>query len=337
MEERGVQFKSVFIFAKLDGPIIDFQFAILRGLRIGFGYNSIVRSPAVEELFDFPLISNGASDGAGNHPMAILEKMSGGENPWVQLKNDELWFAFGFTISSFNLISATAVALVQFGGAGPVFRIFGDLTISYPPDDISATAKLFYIEVVMMAELNFAEDCFKVEAALAPSSFVFVPYCRLKGGLALYSFFGRSPHAGDWVFTVGGYHRAFQVPAHYPRAARLGLDFNISIISIRGECYFAITPKAIMTGALIRCELHIGPVFAWLDAAFDGMFNNLPNRTLAHSTTAMVQFSPLHYWVSMGVEVGVECRVPLLFCTVKIRICIGARLEIEGPEFGGSA
>ncbi|KAK0108293.1 hypothetical protein ONS95_003109 [Cadophora gregata] len=321
VEERGVQFKSVFIFAKLDGPIIDFQFAILRGLRIGFGYNSIVRSPAVEELFDFPLISNGASEGAGNHPMAILEKMSGGENPWVQLKNDELWFAFGFTISSFNLISATAVALVQFGGAGPVFRIFGDLTISYPPDDISATAKLFYIEVVMMAELNFAEDCFKVEAALAPSSFVFVPYCRLKGGLALYSFFGRSPHAGDWVFTVGGYHRAFQVPTHYPKAARLGLDFNISIISIRGECYFAITPKAIMTGALIRCELHIGPVFAWLDAAFD----------------AMVQFSPLHYWVSMGVEVGVECRIPLLFCTVKIRICIGARLEIEGPEFGGSA
>lgn len=321
VEERGVQFKSVFIFAKLDGPIIDFQFAILRGLRIGFGYNSIVRSPAVEELFDFPLISNGASDGAGNHPMAILEKMSGGENPWVQLKNDELWFAFGFTISSFNLISATAVALVQFGGAGPVFRIFGDLTISYPPDDISATAKLFYIEVVMMAELNFAEDCFKIEAALAPSSFVFVPYCRLKGGLALYSFFGRSPHAGDWVFTVGGYHRAFQVPTHYPRAARLGLDFNISIISIRGECYFAITPKAIMTGALIRCELHLGPVFAWLDAAFD----------------AMVQFSPLHYWVSMGVEVGVECRIPLLFCTVKIRICIGARLEIEGPDFGGSA
>lgn len=51
----------------------------------------------------------------------------------------------------------------------------------------------------------------------------------------------------------------------------------------------------------------------------------------------MVQFSPLHYWVSMGVEVGVECRIPLLFCTVKVCICIGARLEIEGPDFGGSA
>jgi hypothetical protein len=39
----------------------------------------------------------------------------------------------------------------------------------------------------------------------------------------------------------------------------------------------------------------------------------------------------------MGVEVGVECRVPVLFCTIKIRISIGAQLEIEGPEFGGTA
>jgi hypothetical protein len=60
------KFKSVFVFAKLDGPIIDFEFAILRGLRIGFGYNSSVRSPAVEELYQFPLIDNGSVSGAGN-------------------------------------------------------------------------------------------------------------------------------------------------------------------------------------------------------------------------------------------------------------------------------
>lgn len=107
-------------------------------------------------------------------------------------------------------------------------------------------------------------------AALAPSSFVYVPMARLQGGLALYSFFGRNPHAGDWVFTVGGYHRSFQRPAHYPIVPRIGLDFSIDIIRIRGQAYFAITPKAVMAGAMIRCELSIGPVFAWLDAAFDG-------------------------------------------------------------------
>jgi hypothetical protein len=201
--------------------------------------------------------------------MAILEKMEGGPNPFVQLKEDNYWLAFGFTISSFDLISATVVALVQFGDSGCIFSLFGDLTISYPPDS-PPDVKLFNIEILMMAELNFVDDVFKLEAALAPTSFVLVPYCRLFGGLALYTFFGHSPHAGDWVLSVGGYHRLFDVPAWYPRPSRIGLDFNVAIIHIRGEGYFAITPKAIMTGCMIRCELHLGPVYAWLDAAFDG-------------------------------------------------------------------
>jgi hypothetical protein len=60
------EFKSVFVYAKLDGPIVDFEFAILRGLRIGFGYNSAIRSPAVNELYQFPLIDDGSTAGAGN-------------------------------------------------------------------------------------------------------------------------------------------------------------------------------------------------------------------------------------------------------------------------------
>jgi hypothetical protein len=66
-------FKSVFIYAKLDGPIIDFEFAILRGLRIGFGYNSMVRSPAVEELYQFPLIDDGAASNTGNVRSTALD------------------------------------------------------------------------------------------------------------------------------------------------------------------------------------------------------------------------------------------------------------------------
>lgn len=200
--------------------------------------------------------------------------MRGGPNPWVQLKQDSYWFAFGFTISSFDIINATAVALVSFHDGGPIFSIFGNLTIAMPPESKSESARLFYVEVLLMAELNFVEDCFKFMAALAPTSYVYVPMARLHGGLALYSFFGRNPHAGDWVLSVGGYHRSFAIPSHYPLPSRIGLDFNVGIISIRGDGYFAITPKAVMAGAMIRCELSIGPVFAWLDAAFDGKFQD---------------------------------------------------------------
>jgi hypothetical protein len=261
--------------------------------------------------------------------------MEGGPDPFVQVKQDNYWLAFGFTISAFDLVAATVVALVQFGDAGCIFTLFGDLTISFPTDG-PPDVKLFNIEVLMMAELNFVDDVFKLEAALAPTSFVLVPQCKLFGGLALYTFFGSSPHAGDWVLTVGGYHRMFDVPAWYPNPSRIGLDFNITIIHIRGEGYFAITPKAIMTGCMIRCELSLGPVYAWLDAAFDGKLVNTPGDS-PNDLLAMVQFTPLHYWVSMSVEVGVECDVPVLFCTVHIKISIGAGLSIEGPQFGGTA
>jgi hypothetical protein len=85
--------------------------------------------------------------------------------------------------------------------------------------------------------------------------------------MALWTFFGRSQHAGDWVFTLGGYHRKFKVPAHYPPVAsmqRLGVTFSIGIVRISGGIYFAITPKAVMAGAAIHCELDIGPVYAYL-------------------------------------------------------------------------
>jgi hypothetical protein len=161
------------------------------------------------------------------------------------------------------------VALVQFGDSGCIFSLFGDLIVSYPPDS-PIEARLFNIEVLIMAELNFIDDVFKLEAALAPTSFYLVPFCRISGGLALYTFFGNSPHAGDWVLTVGGYNRNFSPPMWYPTPARIALDFYVTIIHIHGEGYFSITPKAIMVGLMMRCELSLGPVYAYMDAAFDG-------------------------------------------------------------------
>lgn len=203
--------------------------------------------------------------------MNILQNMRGGDDPWIQLKNKSYWLAFGLTISSFNIINCTAVALVSFRSNGVIFSLFGQIICTLPPNlNADPPIKIFYVEILMNAELNFVEDCFKLQAALAPSSFLLVPMARLRGGFALYTFFGRNPHAGDWVFSLGGYHRKFAVPSHYPRPERLGLEFSIGIISIEGKGYFALTPKAVMAGAFIHCELNIGPVFAYLDAAFDG-------------------------------------------------------------------
>lgn len=236
IKDVEIKYKTIFIYAKLDGPLVDLGIAQIKGARLGFGYNSFVRSPSVEELADFPFIGDKGIGGAGNNPMKILENMRGGSNPWVAPKLDSYWFAVGFSVAAFNLLTATAVALLGFTDEGVIVNIFADVICMMPPEAPDPEFCIVYVELLMNAELNFVKDCFTVQAALAPTSFLLVPQCHLYGGFAMRTWFGRSDYAGDWVFSIGGYHRSFQVPDHYPLPERLGISFNIGDnISMRGE------------------------------------------------------------------------------------------------------
>jgi hypothetical protein len=62
--------------AKLDGPLIDLEIAIIEGMRLGFGYNSFVRSPSVQELALFPFINDVGVGGAGMNPMVSFAPLS---------------------------------------------------------------------------------------------------------------------------------------------------------------------------------------------------------------------------------------------------------------------
>ena len=128
-------------------------------------------------------------------------------------------------------------------------------------------------------------------------------------------------HSGDWVFTVGGYHRKFQVPAWYPPVQRLGISFQVGPLSVTGETYFAITPKVAMGGAMIHVTLSVGPVSAWLDAGFD----------------VLVNFHPLHYLAEFHIAVGVSFDADVWFVHIHISATVGAWLEVQGPSFGGTA
>jgi hypothetical protein len=59
----------------LDGPLVTLQFATISGVRIGFGYNSQVHLPQVDQLYNFPFISDGAVSKSGNDPMKVLNMM----------------------------------------------------------------------------------------------------------------------------------------------------------------------------------------------------------------------------------------------------------------------
>lgn len=318
-------YKSIFIFAKLDGPLVELEFARISGIRLGFGYNSAVRSPSTEELFQFPFVNDSGLGNAGNNPAKILASMTKGvdnKRPWVESKRDAYWFALGLTITAFEVLSVTAVAMLGFKSNSITVSIYADAIAQLPAKQVPKEACILYVELLMVAEMNFGEGYFRVEAALAPTSFILVPQCQLYGGFALCYWFGPNEHAGDFVFTIGGYHPAFSVPAWYPPVKRLGIAFTVgNNISIRGEGYFAITPQVAMGGARIHVSLDVGPVSAYLDASFD----------------AMINFRPLHYVADMRVSIGVTFDADILFIHIHISVHVGADLHIEGPEFGGKA
>ena len=87
------KYKSVFIYAKLNGPLFSLGFATVSGVRLGFGYNSVVRSPTMNQLPQFPFLTGDSEDGAGNDPLKILTSMTGGAQPWVSPQEDAYWGA----------------------------------------------------------------------------------------------------------------------------------------------------------------------------------------------------------------------------------------------------
>ena len=108
----------------------------------------------------------------------------------------------------------------------------------------------------MIIELNFIEGFFRVAAALAPTSYIYVPLCHLTGSFALCYWFSPSAYSGDFVFTLGGYHASFTPPAYYPVAKRIGISFQLSdAVSVTGEAYFAICPKGNSLKQLPSCSI----------------------------------------------------------------------------------
>ena len=187
--DAGSSYKSVFLYAKLDGPLIDLEFAIITGARLGFGFNSIVRSPSIDEITDFPFINDAGASGAGNDPRLILQAM---DPKWVTPKESSYWFAVGLTATAFDVLAVTAVALFSFRDAGVIIGIYADAIAQMPPGESNRDALALYVEIGIVAEMNFIDGYFRVEASLAPTSFLLTPDCHLTGGFALVTWFGVS-------------------------------------------------------------------------------------------------------------------------------------------------
>ncbi|KAK5455896.1 hypothetical protein LTS15_005214 [Exophiala xenobiotica] len=322
-------FRAVFVYGKLDGPLIDLELAIISGVRLGFGYNYAIRPPKVEELYKFPFIADSASSGTGNDPMKVLDSMCGGDDPFVFPKEGSSWFCAGMTITAFDVIKLTAVLMFDIdtgktnaADAGIIVLMLGDGVFQMEPD-APPDFSLFYIEIIVSVELNFVSGYVAANAVLAPASHVWVPMARLTGGAAFYTWFWKNSHAGDWVVSLGGYSLAYKRPSHYPNPDRIGLNFTLGDnIQVIGTMYLAVTPKCAMAGGSLHMSLSVGPVSAYYDVMID----------------AFINFRPFHFRAHISLSVGVECDIDILFIHIHISISLGADLVLYGPhDFGGRA
>ncbi|KAH7374482.1 hypothetical protein B0T11DRAFT_268648 [Plectosphaerella cucumerina] len=316
--KSGHMFKSAFVFAKLEGPLITLEFATISGVTGGFGYNSALKLPTIAEVPSFPFISMPPIPSVTGDPtMDTILALVGGQ--WFSPVNDSFWVGAGLTVSAFQMLDITAVAVVEWD-TGVRVGIYAVAVADVPSSD--AEFKLAHVELGLMATIDMDKGIALFEAQLSPSSYILDPLCHLSGGFALYYWFkdGTQQTKGDWVFTIGGYHRDYQPPPQYPNPPRLQIAWSLGPISITGQSYFAITPNVAMAGVMMHASLSLGVLEAFFDAYADFLIN----------------FKPFTFLGGGGVSVGVRFSLDLWFVTIHISVEIGATLVIQGPPISGT-
>ncbi|HLO03997.1 MAG TPA: DUF6603 domain-containing protein [Symbiobacteriaceae bacterium] len=312
---------SLFIFAQLNAALGGPPYFFVTGLAGGFGYNSNLRLPDINEIYKFPFVA-GLTDpsvlgGKNAGPLQALEVLSGGANPWVTPELGQLWFAAGLMFSTVELLQTKALAVVAIGN-DLSFSLIGLSTASFPPDSSVTYAK---VELQIRVLFEVTKGFFAASAVLSPNSYLIDPSCVLTGGFAFYMWFPGNEHFGDFVLTLGGYSPYFVKPAWYPSIPAVGFTWSISdMVSLSGSAYMALTPAAIMAGGALAVNFHDGNLKAWFTAYAD----------------LIIWYKPFHFIATIGVSVGASYKLDVGFTSKTFAVELGADLTLWGPPTGGT-
>lgn len=315
---------SFFVFAEVDGEFGGPPAFFVTGLMGGVGYNWALSLPPPDQVYQFPFVAGLGNPsffgGTKPTPVQVLEVLSGGggtTTAWVTPAAGQNWLAAGVQFRSFELITGRALLVAEFGTEFEL-ALLGLATVALPQgatDDAYAYAEL-QLEVVLKPD----DGVFSAIASLTPSSYLLTKQCHLTGGFAFCLWFGPSPHSGDFVLTLGGYHPAFTPKPWYPSVPRLGFHWAVDdSLVIKGGAYFAITPTAVMAGASLEVLFESGNLRAWLIA-----YANI-----------MIRWRPFYLTAEIGISIGVSYRLNLEFTSVVLAVQLGATLELWGPPTGG--
>ena len=111
------------------------------------------------------------------------------------------WIAGGIQFTSFGLIQGKVIVAVQFGNKFS-FNLLGLAAFGISP--------VAYFELGI--EITADEEKFLLKAGLSKNSYIIHPdIFSLQGDFGLGIWYA-SPHKGDFILSIGGYHPYFAVP-----------------------------------------------------------------------------------------------------------------------------
>ncbi len=331
------------------------------GMTAGFGYNRSVRIPEPEDVGRFSLVAAATGSSAMTDPMGALRTMEQDlpANPGA------LFFAIGIKFNTYKIVESVAVLIVQMGEQLQVDAV-GLSTLNIPVGATRSNAQA-HVEIGWTARYNRDEGALQVRGAIDPQkSYVFSNKCKLSGQFAFYSWL-EGPHAGDFVFTLGGYHPKFSPPSHYPKPAPLRFSWEVfrykldtSIIkgetslNLSGSMYYALTPSAMMVGGILEAHYRFRTKISYdlsilgHDIAGVSLSGNVDARLTAKANF-LISWQPFYYDAEIGLDIRISASLTgrayldlWLFTidesvTKSFDLDLSANLRLWGPELSGRA
>ncbi|MFZ7144897.1 MAG: DUF6603 domain-containing protein [Bacteroidota bacterium] len=311
-DENGAN--SLFIYAYLDKALGGPSFFFVEGLAAAFGYNRKMIMPDISAVGEFPLVKQvmgGKKPSSGGAALQLQEELNN-LSAFITPDVGEMFLGVGVKFNSFKLIDSFVLLVVQFGNHVEI-DVVGQSKVLIPPGIEDENQTLASMRVNLTATFLPEEGFLGVRAQIDDSSYIISKNCKLSGGAAFYSWF-KGERAGDFVFTMGGYHPSFNVPDHYPQVPRLELKWQInSDMSVKGNMYFALCPHSLMAGGHLEVLYNHGKLKAWYNIGAD----------------FLIQWQPYHYEASMYFDIGIKYSF--------LSLDLAVNMDLWGPEFAGKA
>ena len=118
------------------------------------------------------------------------------------------------------------------------------------------------------------------------------------------------------MISLGGYHKDFAPPPHYPVVPRVGIHGQIGRLAVTGEAYLALTPSCVMAGQRLEAVFETDIILVTFVAYAD----------------FLIAWAPFHYDARIGIGIAVTFQQLRSF-----KLELAASLHIWGPPFGGTA